>query len=42
MVSDIHRTIIQSQEENSRNKSPVSDGCILVVIEQQLTIPDSN
>ena len=33
MVSDIHRTIVQGQGENSSNKPPVSDSRILVVME---------
>ena len=39
MVSDIHRTVVRGQEEISSNKSPVSDGRVLVIIELPLTIP---
>ena len=42
MVSDIHRTIVQGQEENSSNKTPVSDSRILVIIERPLIVPDSD
>ena len=41
MVSDIHRTIVQGQEENSSNKPPVSDSSILATIERPLTNPQT-
>ena len=41
MVSDIHCTIVQGQEENSSNKPPVSNSCILAAIESPLTIPQT-
>ena len=41
MVSDIHRTIVQDQEGTSSKKPPVSDSCILDVIERPLTAPQT-
>ena len=41
MVSDIHRTIVQGQEENSSKKLPVSDSRILVIVGRPLTIPQT-